>query len=423
MKPTYLLVLITLLGVIILFSSCEKEDDPIAGKKYSFSSTATDADVQTAMIQMKDGDTIYFEQGNYTFTTMLSIDAKDHIVIMGDGRDKTILSFKNQTSGAQSIYGTNLTWALFRDFTVSEPIGDGIKVKDSDGITFLRLGVVHLTSPESTNGGYGLYPVTCINVLVDDCYVYGTSDAGIYVGQSRQVIVRNSETEGNVAGIEIENCISADVYNNNTHDNAAGIVILDLPDLPAIKNGHTIRVFNNTIVSNDLVNFALPGNIVAGVPTGTGIMLMSSKNVEVFGNTITENNVMDIGVISYNTLVALSGLILTDTVYVSYNKDINIHNNVITSSATFTQELNPIADLIVNVLFGGGDVPEILFDGFVHPDHAGELNKGICINNNGSAVFSNMDVPNSFAGLNFDVSGHVCSPASLPEVVVMGPMN
>ena len=38
-----------------------------------------------------------------------------------------------------------------------------------------------------------LYPVQCKNVLIDGCVAIGASDAGIYVGQSQYVIVRNSK--------------------------------------------------------------------------------------------------------------------------------------------------------------------------------------------------------------------------------------
>ena len=424
MKTIFRIQLLMMAASSLLFiHSCKDEDDSVTAKKYAFDPTATDADVQGAMIEMNDGDTIYFTQGNYNFTSMLFIDDKSNIVIMGDGRDSTVLSFQGQTSGGQSIYGTNLTWALFRDFSIAEPEGDGIKVKDSDGITFLRVGVTHASAADSTNGSYGLYPVTCLNVLIDDCYVFGTSDAGIYVGQSRQVIVRNSEVEGDVAGIEIENCINADVYGNNAHDNTGGILVFDLPDLPVIKNGHTVRVFNNTVVSNDLKNFAPSGNIIASVPTGTGIMLLSAKTVEVFNNTLTENNVMGIGIISYKSLETLNGLVVTDTGYVSYCKELNIHDNTITSSTNYPPELNTLADLLVNTIFSGSDVPDILYDGYVHPDFESDSTKGICIKNNGSATFSNVDVPHFFSGLNTDATPHDCSRAALPVVTVVAPTN
>ncbi|GIS32108.1 MAG: hypothetical protein Ct9H90mP4_00220 [Gammaproteobacteria bacterium] len=54
--------------------------------------------------------------------------------------------------------------------------------------------------PKPTNGAYGLYPVESKNVLIDGCVAIGASDAGIYVGQSQQIIVRNSSAHYNVAG-------------------------------------------------------------------------------------------------------------------------------------------------------------------------------------------------------------------------------
>jgi parallel beta-helix repeat protein len=59
--------------------------------------------------------------------------------------------------------------------------------------------------PDENNGAYGLYPVQSSNVLIEESVVIGASDAGIYVGQSNNIIVRNSRVEFNVAGIEIEN--------------------------------------------------------------------------------------------------------------------------------------------------------------------------------------------------------------------------
>ena len=139
-----------------------------------------------------------------------------------------------------------------------------------------------------TNGAYGVYPVESKNVLIDGVTVSGASDAGIYVGQSDNIIVRNSRAEYNVAGIEIENSTNADVHDNVATHNAGGILVFDLPDLPKI-GGHSTRIFNNQIVENDTPNFAPPGNIVANVPTGSGVMLMANKNVHVFGNTFDKN--------------------------------------------------------------------------------------------------------------------------------------
>jgi len=416
-------LMLAAVACLLFIHSC-KDEEVCKGKKYTFTPGATDSDVQGAMIEMSDCDTIYFRQGNYNFTTMLSVDNKSNIVIMGDGKDNTILSFAGQTSGAQSIYGTSLTFALFRDFTIAEPEGDGIKVKDSDGVTFLRVGVTHANAADSTNGSYGLYPVASKNILIDNCYVFGTSDAGIYVGQSQQVIVRNSLSEGCVAGIEIENCINADVYGNTARGNTGGILIFDLPSLPVIKNGQTVRVFNNTVEANSLKNFAPAGNIVGNVPVGTGIMLLAAKNVEVFNNTLSENNVMSIGIISYKTLETLDGtLVANDPGYDKYSKEINIHNNTISTSANYPSEMNTMAELLVNIVFADTTVPPILYDGYIHPDFASDPTKGICVKDNGDAVFCNVDVESFFNGLSYDASPHDCTRAALPEVTVEAPGN
>ena len=82
--------------------------------------------------------------------------------------------------------------------------GYGIKVQDTDGITFVNIKAEWTGEPKKSNGAYALYPVKSENILVDGCIAIGASDAGIYVGQSKNIIVRNSEAYNNVAGIEIE---------------------------------------------------------------------------------------------------------------------------------------------------------------------------------------------------------------------------
>ena len=64
-------------------------------------------------------------------------------------------------------------------------------------------------------------------MLIDSCVAIGASDAGIYVGQSENIIVKNSIAEFNVAGIEIENSYYADVFNNYASNNTGGILVFD----------------------------------------------------------------------------------------------------------------------------------------------------------------------------------------------------
>src|SRR3546814_11660638 len=91
----------------------------------------------------------------------------------------------------------------------------------------------------------------------------------------------------NFAGIEIENCYDADVHDNVATKNSGGILVFDLPSLPQ-QGGHNVRVFDNMVNDNSTPNFAPKGNIVASVPTGTGVLVMANSRVEVFDNMLAD---------------------------------------------------------------------------------------------------------------------------------------
>ncbi len=159
-------------------------------------------------------------------------------------------------------------------------------------------------------------------VLIEGCTSTGASDAGIYVGQSEEIIVRNNKAEQNVAGIEIENSIRADVYDNVATDNSGGILVFTLPDLPK-KEGRHCRVYNNRLVGNNHANFAPKGNTVATVPPGTGMMIMANDQVEVFNNSIEQNQTTGLAIVSY----MITGLAIKDEKYDPFCESIHIHDN------------------------------------------------------------------------------------------------
>ncbi len=380
-------------------------------------------EAQEALILMEDNDTLHFESGMFDFTQELSVEGKDGVVIRGEGVDNTIINFANQTAGAQGILATNMTNVLFADFTVLDPAGDGIRINDSQGVTIIRTNVVYSGDPSAENGAYGLYPVACSDVLVDDCYVRGASDAGIYVGQSEKIICRNNLVEECVAGLEIENCNDADVYDNVLRNNTGGLLIFDLPNLPIIPEGARSRAFNNTIENNNFMNFAPEGNIVGSVPPGTGVLLLSPRDVELFDNTITGNNIMSIGVIAYESLSTLdANLAHDDENYDPYVYNINIHDNTISRDDVYPEATNALADVIKLLAYPDPAlIPEILWDGFSNPDVPDE-DKRICIRNNGDARWSNLDVANFFTNIVENDEVHDCMITPLPEVVVNAPM-
>ena len=122
-------------------------------------------------------------------------------------------------------------------------------------------------------------------------------DAGLYVGQSKDIVVRGSIAHGNVTGIEIENCVNAVVENNEIYNNSGGILVFLLPNNPS-KVSRNCLVRGNRVHDNNHVNFADPTAIVSSVPSGTGILIMAADEVEVTDNEITGNNSYGIGVVS-----------------------------------------------------------------------------------------------------------------------------
>ena len=416
-----LLIYALLAALVVLalgLSSCK--DDPTGdGNVIVIENTASaQADFQTALIEAEEGDVIELEAGTYTFENTISVEGKTGLTIRGAGKDETILNFEGQ-SGAEGLKADNCNMLLMHDFQVLDTKGDGIKTKDCIGITFLRVGTVWSGDIDSTNGAYGIYPVLCQDVLIDDCYAKGASDAGIYVGQSDRVIVRNSLAEFNVAGIEIENTLNADVYDNTARDNTGGLLIFDLPDLVQ-KNGGKIRCYNNTIVDNNTVNFAPAGNIVAQVPPGTGSFVLASKEVELFDNQFLNNNVTSVAIISYEALGILGDFPYDDSLYNPYTGGIYVHDNTIQSSPTLPDATRPIGDLLAGEY--GSDVPEFIFDGLPDPADSTNDDMRICFNNNAGNPDFAVLITDLLGGDPYTFADYTCTHSGFPAVEVNAPM-
>lgn len=276
--------------------------------------------VQEAFILSPPGTVFLFKAGKYTFDQSLSLDVAD-CTIRGEGMDKSVLTFQSQDAGAEGLYVTSDNVTL-EDFAIEDTKGNAFKSNGADNLIIRRIRAEWTGGPKETNGAYGLYPVSATNTLIEDCIVRGASDAGIYVGQTKNVIVRRNLVEFNVAGIEIENCHDADVYDNIATRNTGGILVFDMPGLP-MKDGQRSRVFRNKIYDNDTVNFAPAGNIVGTVPTGTGVIVMANYNVEIFDNDIYNNQTANVILTSWLS----GGQPITDPEYNPFSEGIYVHSN------------------------------------------------------------------------------------------------
>ena len=305
--------------------------------------------LQTALIDARAGDVVRLGPGRFDLADSLSLD-QPGVTVTGAGPDRTVLAFDHQTAGADGFLITG-DHAVVEGLAVENAKGNGIKAKGVDGIVFRNLRVEWTGGPKETNGAYGVYPVSSKHVLIDRVRVSGASDAGIYVGQSQEIVVRDSEASFNVAGIEIENCYHADVHDNLSTHNAGGILVFDLPGLPQM-GGHGIRVFHNRVVDNDTPNFAPKGNIVAAVPTGTGLMVMANRDVHLFDNVVDGNASAGILLVAYLNA-------FKDPTYNPLPRDVSSHDNHLGHNG-FAPKFDG-GPILAKIL--GGSIPPTFWDG------------------------------------------------------------
>ncbi len=200
---------------------------------------------------------------------------------------RPVLDGKNLLPDAIAALGNHFT---VQNLEIRNYQGNGVVVHKARNVTFRNLRV-HNT------GLYGVYPIECDGVLVEKCVVSGVRDAGIYVGQSRNIIVRQNEAFQNVTGIEIENSVNALVEENYVHHNTGGILVFLLPFNPSKVQDLTI-VRRNRVLHNNTPNFADPNAIVSNVLKGTGIMILAADRTEVYENEVVGNDSFGIAVVS-----------------------------------------------------------------------------------------------------------------------------
>jgi parallel beta-helix repeat protein len=185
-----------------------------------------------------------------------------------------------------------------------------LEVNNFDENDVYTVGVVGATYRDMVTRGpsttgitrYGLFPILSDGVLIENSLATGISDAAIYVGQSINIIIRFNEVHSSVAGIEVENSANAEVHNNYAHDNAGGILVFKLAGLP-VQSSDCHYVHDNTSVNNNGVNYG--EGIVGTVPSGTGMLMLSTDTTIFENNTITGNKSIGLLLIDQEALNVL----------------------------------------------------------------------------------------------------------------------
>ncbi|HVT34640.1 MAG TPA: parallel beta-helix domain-containing protein, partial [Nevskiaceae bacterium] len=299
------------------------------------------ADMVSAMIQAGPGDVIEFGCGYFELTSSLLLSHTEDVLVKGCGKDKTVLSFKNNNA-PEGILVDSVNGLTLQDLTVIDTGGNGIELRGVDHATLQRVRAmwssgggrassdpitadnfadkIHVpcthpatqspdvpesnpantTSPDYTvsklSGRYGIYPVSSSNVLIEDSESIGASDAGIYIGQTNNALFRHNRAAFNVFGMEIENVQGGEYDGNLAECNTGGFLIYDIDGLR--QYGDRSVMMNNISRMNNTYNFT-SGGFVGNVPPGSGMITLAYDRVDIHDNEFTDNNTAGIIHTSY----------------------------------------------------------------------------------------------------------------------------
>ena len=338
--------------------------------------------LQKRLIEAQPGEQFLLPAGTFEFNRSISLVDVPNIMIKGVGKGKTTLSFKGQIEGAEGMLIKNVDGITLEGFTIADSKGDAIKVQACKNVVFRDVETTWTSGQLSTNGAYGLYPVSSTNVLMEKCEASYAMDAGIYVGQSTNVVVRDNYVHHNVAGLEIENTINGEVYNNIAKENTAGMLIFDMPDLPQ-ANGDRIKFYNNIMEDNNGKNFAPKGMIVSTLPPGTGMNLMSHSNIEMHHNTIKNHKTVGVLVNSW----FITGKPFKSQEFDPFCTNIHIHDNIIERGPDGNTDTSTESGQFFTAI-SGGKAMDIVMDGVFKPGLP-DINgneSSYCMRNNGEDI-------------------------------------
>ena len=383
-----------------------------------------------AFITSKDSSVIQLPEGHYLFSQSLILDGKKNITIRGMGMDKTILSFKGQRQGAEGVRISNCENITVENLAIEDAAGDNLKVTDTQGIILRKIRSAWTGQVSSKNGAYALYPVLCSDVIIEDCEAIGSSDAGIYVGQSNRVIIRNNKAYYNVAGIESENSTNVEIYNNEAFDNTGGLLIFNLPNLTVY--GSKIKAYDNYIHDNNIKNFGVKGSIVSSVPRGSGVIIMATKEVDFYNNKVENHKTVNTSIVSYevftsekkklkkkkeklkalsNGLRAIDENYSQDEQFNAYPGRVFIHDNSFGNKYFFPAIDNDFG--LLWLMKNGFKIPDVAYDLILAEDYYLKDNTinpeyEICVKNNGDFSFVVLDAANDFEKFSNDLAPYDC---------------
>lgn len=383
-------------------------------------------------VDAQPGDIIQFEAGSWRIERELSLDAPC-VVVRGAGPGETVLDWTGTTSGKGILASGRADNFTAEDFTILNTFDNGIEVRGTENIILRRLHVEWTGDASSSNGRYAIYPVECRNLLMEHNVARRAADAGIYVGQCHNAVLRWNTAHENVSGIQVENTLGAEVYENLAYNNVLGMLIHDLPGRPT-TNGDNTRVYRNALISNNFRNFSRQDDITFVIPSGSGMIVLARDNVEIFDNTFEDHQSVHFAAVSY-LLISQN---VSDPAFDPYPRRIHLYNNTFSGGGNNPDITRDLGLLLTSLqgLQPGEVIPPIVHD-FVLPEGAtGDNPHQFCIGDDYDGHFLNLNmdlealaaqnIGQIAAGVDNDITPFRCSVPAVPEtpmLATVGPGN
>jgi parallel beta-helix repeat protein len=147
------------------------------------------------------------------------------------------------------------------------------------------------------NLAYGIFPIRSTHGLIEFNKVSGSDDTGIYIGQSRDAVIRNNHVTDCTVAISAEVSSNIAVQDNKVMDNTIGMLAAVLPGL-SVTETTNIQITRNLFIRNNRPNpVSDPADILSQLPSGVGILIFGADQVTMMDNKVLNNNSAGIAVV------------------------------------------------------------------------------------------------------------------------------
>ncbi len=238
--------------------------------------------IQAAVSAASVNDKLLIASGTYAEEVVISTDGLQLVGCGGATNSRPRIVPPSPEENGRALRANNVDGLVFQSIETFGQANDGIRVSLAQGVTFRDI-----VGNGDLQSAYAIFPITSNNVLIELSKVYRVDDAPLYVGQSSGIVVRWNDVRDSVAGIEIENCGNAQVYGNYASNNTAGILVFKDGSLP-VQLSQCHAVHHNLFENNNTPNFGT--GTVAGVPDGTGMLIISNDTTPFHHNIARGNN-------------------------------------------------------------------------------------------------------------------------------------